>query len=100
MTTPPDVEDGDMSPEQPGAGLDSDLPTRPTEPAPPSYLQLAEGDSNSAYGDGSLLIDDTESLSEHMMAYLSTLGDGTTLSETVLTGCVGSRASIYGPALN
>ncbi|KAJ5126398.1 hypothetical protein N7526_008575 [Penicillium atrosanguineum] len=56
-------------PEQPGSGLSSDLLTRLAESAPPSYLQLAESDSDSAYGDDSLLIDDTQSLSDHMTAY-------------------------------
>ncbi|KAJ5302480.1 hypothetical protein N7476_009279 [Penicillium atrosanguineum] len=69
MSIPLDVEDGDMSPEQPGSGLSSDLLTRLAESAPPSYLQLAESDSDSAYGDDSLLIDDTQSLSDHMTAY-------------------------------
>lgn len=58
MNTPPDIEDGDISPEQLGAGLSSDLPIRLAEPAPPSSLRLAESHSDSEYGDGSLLIDD------------------------------------------
>jgi hypothetical protein len=69
MRTPPDVDHGDVTPEQSGSGLTSDLLTRLAVPAPPSYLQLDDSDSDSAYGKDSILLNETKSLSEYITAY-------------------------------
>jgi hypothetical protein len=67
MTTPPDVGDGDVTPERPDSRSSSALLTRVAVSAPPSYLQ--DSDTDSAYDDDSQLQDDMKTLSEYMTAY-------------------------------
>lgn len=72
MNTAPDVEDGDIPVERPGLCADSDLVTRVAASAPPSYLQRDDDnddDHESAYGEDSLLRDETKSLTSYMTEY-------------------------------